>query len=428
MICSNCKTENPDGAVYCKNCGARTDGQKICPRCKQTTPEDGAYCVHCGGLVAPRGRNVKGILALISRICAGAAALFSVIFVFFIGNSLDIGALDAASVPELSAVAGIDIYYYLGKSFAAITGPAGSVMYTGQVLDAAFGFVCSAGILVCTVTFFIVAAVKLLNSFVNGKNSGITGICASAYLAYVCGVALFMACAGASMTASGVTVRLALNGATVAGLVLGGIFILAAVVLDGLSRGAERPVGKCVAVVASNVVTLVLFAVLLVLLASGMAAVGNETLAEYTGFSAYVGVIAQANGAGNPVASAWGYALAPVDLALTVVCLVLIVWHGGRMLDNVRETSGHARMPVYAGGIAIVIGLLRIGCSYILGACISGAGSSAVIGIVPDVSVLLIAVGILLCLGIIAFRKLSAKLEGEKAAEEQPEPAGQDAV
>lgn len=47
MICEFCKSENPDGSVYCKECGKRIDGKVPCPVCGQYTLK-GEYCGICG--------------------------------------------------------------------------------------------------------------------------------------------------------------------------------------------------------------------------------------------------------------------------------------------------------------------------------------------------------------------------------------------
>ena len=60
MICKSCKTENPEEAVYCKNCGNRLDGKIYCPSCGKENPEDAKVCVMCGArIVAGDGAPVN---------------------------------------------------------------------------------------------------------------------------------------------------------------------------------------------------------------------------------------------------------------------------------------------------------------------------------------------------------------------------------
>ena len=47
MNCKFCETENPDSAVYCKQCGKRIDGNTVCPVCHKLTP-DAVFCTECG--------------------------------------------------------------------------------------------------------------------------------------------------------------------------------------------------------------------------------------------------------------------------------------------------------------------------------------------------------------------------------------------
>ena len=56
MNCKFCETENPDSAVYCKQCGKRIDGNTVCPVCHKLTPDDAVFCTECGARLD--GKNV----------------------------------------------------------------------------------------------------------------------------------------------------------------------------------------------------------------------------------------------------------------------------------------------------------------------------------------------------------------------------------
>lgn len=46
MICKNCGVNNPDGKLFCSECGARLDDAKVCPNCGAVT--NGKFCSDCG--------------------------------------------------------------------------------------------------------------------------------------------------------------------------------------------------------------------------------------------------------------------------------------------------------------------------------------------------------------------------------------------
>lgn len=46
MICKNCGANNPDGKLFCSECGVRLDDAKVCPNCGAVT--NGKFCSDCG--------------------------------------------------------------------------------------------------------------------------------------------------------------------------------------------------------------------------------------------------------------------------------------------------------------------------------------------------------------------------------------------
>ena len=51
MNCKKCGLPVVNGAVFCSNCGARVDGNKVCPSCKNTIPDSSIFCACCGARV-----------------------------------------------------------------------------------------------------------------------------------------------------------------------------------------------------------------------------------------------------------------------------------------------------------------------------------------------------------------------------------------
>ena len=46
MLCSSCKTDNPDDAAFCEQCGSKLE--PICPACKAEINPGSRFCRKCG--------------------------------------------------------------------------------------------------------------------------------------------------------------------------------------------------------------------------------------------------------------------------------------------------------------------------------------------------------------------------------------------
>lgn len=52
MDCKHCGTPNPEGAVFCMECGKRLDGMQVCPSCGKLVADEGKFCPFCGQRLA----------------------------------------------------------------------------------------------------------------------------------------------------------------------------------------------------------------------------------------------------------------------------------------------------------------------------------------------------------------------------------------
>ena len=48
IICSNCKNENPDGSLFCDECGTKLEIYVNCPNCGKSLPAGKKFCSACG--------------------------------------------------------------------------------------------------------------------------------------------------------------------------------------------------------------------------------------------------------------------------------------------------------------------------------------------------------------------------------------------
>ncbi len=52
MDCKHCGTPNPEGAVFCMECGKRLDGMQVCPSCGKLVADESKFCPFCGQRLA----------------------------------------------------------------------------------------------------------------------------------------------------------------------------------------------------------------------------------------------------------------------------------------------------------------------------------------------------------------------------------------
>lgn len=281
MDCKYCNTANPDEAVYCMNCGRRLDGMAICSACGKKTPGEGSYCIFCGTPVAayPRAAFVhpaaakpaaaktaqpasgwKRVLLLVGGACAMAAVFFSFLFVFFLGCSAA-GSLDAGSSSTALVSDSPSLFYYFGEAYADLEDALAQLTsYSGyyatsMYLCTVFGTVISAAVLVSVTVFTILAVVRYIQQMF-GKSGKSAGPCAfGAYFSYAAGAVLYTALHAVKISVDGsgtsASASIVYNGATLAGIILGAIFLAAYAVLCAIARGKFRA-----AYLAHNILTL----------------------------------------------------------------------------------------------------------------------------------------------------------------------------
>lgn len=280
MICARCGQENPENATFCKKCGRRLDGMALCPNCGKFTPADGEFCIHCGAnrnatveenlkfkkealeslskgsrqvgttsfyatsskpakkfssTTENKPRNVKlskfsKIFTLTSLISTSLLILCSTIFTFLVGATAQV------SVGSASAGAGLvnfDIYYYFSDAFAFDSDVFGSdYMLPASILGLITVILAFVAVLV-TLGFTIKGAI----SYFKKKEGDLTKYGVVSYFIFVSLATLFMLFISTSMEVASVTTSYVLNGATIAGIVIGGILLLITLVMNALNRG-----------------------------------------------------------------------------------------------------------------------------------------------------------------------------------------------
>lgn len=261
--CPYCGTENPTSAAFCKKCGRRLDGMGVCPHCGQLTPADGEFCINCGAnrnapvlekkvfakprptntqapavsngteavssprVVTPSTRASGKVTRILGFISFGSSCLTVVLSVVF---SLLVGAVVSAAGVDVPGLADLNLFTYFGDAYKSLDGSDIAAYGIAGPLLGTVGIVIGLVLLVVVLVFAIRALIKTIQS--NEWNLTKYGVLS--YFVYLSIISVFMLNAASSATMLGVTASYSLNGATVAGIILGAIFMLISVVLDAI--------------------------------------------------------------------------------------------------------------------------------------------------------------------------------------------------
>ena len=272
MKCVRCGTDNIEEAKFCKKCGKRLDGNAVCSNCGKLTPADGEYCIYCGAnrnatyednhpegiktfvsessslesnnfstkKETKKASNIQEkvivstkrnrILQLCSSIAGGMTILVCLIFTFLLGVSANVGG---ASI----SAEGYNIYYFFSDAFTTLSDTSHVYSYglIGPILGLITVILGIIGIIVVTIF-----GVREFIWFVQKKNSDMSKYSVISFFTYLGFVALYMINMASIVSSGGVDVALCINGATIAGIVLGAIFMLSSIVLNLIIKGGVK--------------------------------------------------------------------------------------------------------------------------------------------------------------------------------------------
>ena len=353
MRCANCGKDNPEGAVFCSECGRRLDGMRQCPACGKLIAEGSKFCSFCGMNIAPvqqaaqipvqqvaqnpvqqaaqpvvrqaqppvqnmggvqqaampaqqgmwgapyagapygvpvrqkmTPERVRQILKLVADGLAAAAALMALIFVFLIGGAI------SGYGSEGDIIADIQDYYFplsggewnifscFGdlysdmQKFAELYGKSSFAMYAYNT-NAVLLIVLAALTLVGTAGCFAFTAIRYARVLLKKSEKGVFVPAMATFIVFVAGVTALNAFIVQSFysavkdysTPAITQFASDANGATVAGIVLGGIALASSFVTE-LVRGGRKSAN--IPGLVTGLAAALLAFVLLALLTSGV--------------------------------------------------------------------------------------------------------------------------------------------------------------
>ena len=375
MNCPSCGTENPDGSLFCKQCGRRLSETVTCPVCGELSPADGNFCIRCGARLTPMPEtdNTDGtlqdareavltaapsetepapagpeetpseaeeapakeaepqgwrqILMTVGDSLAIFTALASVIFLFCLG-------CDRYGSPAMPSVNGTNIYYYFGEVYRTLFDVLATETSAYPVpvfyAQAVAGTLISAGMVVCVGVLFILTLVRFLRSFTQ-KGKSVTAMAARTYFFYLAFALLFLALHAVrarSLSSDGTLLyRVSLNDVTIAGLAVGAVGVAAAAALNAAARMKKPAAGRILQLSFSGVCLLLVAAVFALLSGTIVQITLSDGQDTYTAQYGFLGLYAAAAMSGGttyaPAMSDAVYAVYHANQMTAAVCSLL---------------------------------------------------------------------------------------------------------
>lgn len=392
------------------------------------------YTVRGEGRTTAVAAAVKRALKVAAEAFAVLSALIGFIFVFFIGNDVSAGVGGVTA----GLGGGYNIFYFFGDVYKNIestleSSGLGSQSFANYsyMTGAVAGTVCSALALAATVLLFIATAVRYVRKLLKLTQKSATGLAAATFFSYAFGVALFMMCVGGCTEMEGGNVVVTVNGATVAGLVLGGLFIVASAasaVVYGINKSnAKRTALNGVAGAVATVFAVIIAGVA----ANGMFSItGNtgygENLHAMLGITEFFNMLASYSLTyyqNNDDSGAKWEAFIDMFNAELVVNIVLLVFAVVFCILAVVSVSGifsgfgkkmggrRAKILVVSGACAVVAGIMMIVSDVLFVNWASEYISAGEYRVDVTVPVVVMVFGVLLILGTFIYYALMRREE-----------------
>ena len=434
MQCQRCGTENPADAVFCKQCGMKLSAG-TCPACGKTLPENARFCSFCGTPVpaqtvpqqpAPKPRasakskdTAQKVLGYVGNACAMMGALISFIFVFLIGTSIA-GTGTAPGISEIPMeMQGSSLFDYFGRAYDSVAEALEALRSypsyypTSLYLSTVFGTVAAAAALIATSVLFILTLVRFLLNLSGKTQKSAGGLGLATFFSFLVGALLFLSVERASIditysvtgyvSAVNVSAASVLNGATVAGICIGAVFVAGslgcAIARGGRGQGQREALFRYIFCGIGLVLSVTFFALLTdgciqlsQTLASGDTTATMGMTIGFTGILQIIGylslsVAADTTGAAIPVEYAGDFNLVLILsliglvllFALGAVLVVLAVKYGESLAQRRKRTFAlSVTAAVLAILCAVFAAIVADKAAYLLNTINGGTAEDAV--------------------------------------------------
>ncbi len=221
--CSSCGAWNKAEAIYCQKCGVRLDGKKQCLACGELLDGDAAFCIRCGKAVGGTTRSrMVGVVPIVAACASIALAVVSILFVCLIRfNDTFFYTYFGSAYQELR-----DMFSVSNKPGLMYSDTYKAAMYAPVI----FGTLISAGTLISVVVLALSSVIQSIRYLLGNVERDGGTLSFAAFAAYVAGFILLYALYAMRLPKSLASIAhdmlYAIDGVTVAGLVVTGIIAL----------------------------------------------------------------------------------------------------------------------------------------------------------------------------------------------------------
>lgn len=417
FACPTCGKMNDEGAAFCAHCGTRLDGKRECAYCG--TPYEGKFCPNCGHSNEEPSKEVPGkeaepsdgarettavsadetkpaeqtaapadpakdrpeaqpaptepepeekptgwkrILLLVGGALGMCAAGLSLLFAFLAGTK-------AVIVPAQETTGGaINLFYFFFQGFKDVAEQLGetnvSVLYLiVSYLYVGLGAVIAAAMLICVLVFAVKTALKFARYVRGETNKGIGKLACATYLSYLIGVlgllALQYMYTKVSIGEIVYTSTRALNGASIAGIVLGAICLIGYFGLYAAARTRELLKKNVLTELICSTVGIVLLIVLIGIVSAAGVCLSDPTTKSVVGFPLLMQtIVIRSGGMTKAVFADWLNAI--LALAAFGVLVAIMVFAAKELGGRAASFEKHSESDLKNSVILFILGAVFV--------------------------------------------------------------------